>query len=148
MSEEIKDTNDTNVDDPKVDDDVDSQSGKLDKTKVDKTFTQAELDRVVRDRVKREKDTNSKMVSEWETEKTELTTHVESLEKVVNELLVSQKMGLDETVIKLLDKLPVLDQVVFLAENLKTDKKQSSVIPGNPKPQSKNNGTTKVKKYF
>jgi len=119
------------------------------------TFTpeqQAEIDRITggirTDEKKKYTNQVTTQKSTWEAEKTEYTTKIDSLEKVVSELLVSQMEGLDETTRKLLAKLPTLDQVEFLNENFKDQKKQSAKIPLTPKPSGTKDGFVPKKSNF
>jgi hypothetical protein len=125
MADEIKDlkTESEDVDDKKVESPA-----------PEKRFTQAEMDKVVRDRLARESASNKTLKEAWETEKTNLSTSIDAYEKQLKEMVKPQLESIPEEYKELVEKLPLLEQVAFIAKLTgKQNTTERKFIPKSPK---------------
>jgi len=114
--------NENTLDDQTI---ADENNTVTEQEKSEKSFSQKEVDRLIQNRLKREKDSFSQKESEWTEKESSYTAQLESFEKAIVTLLESQKDGLTEGERKLLAKLPVLEQIEYLADA----KKEKAKMP-------------------
>jgi hypothetical protein len=146
METEIKDTN-VESENEEVTDSTAETTGKK-TTESQKTFTQADLDRVVKERLNREKKETQKLSESWETEKNELTTQLESYEKIIKSIIDAKKSDIPENFRKLLNKLSINEQFDWLNDpaNKMADKKPIPITPNGSEQKSNNGAGLKLHK--
>ena len=102
----------------------------------DKKFSQKELDLMIQSRIKREKESFNSAKSSWDSEKQEYDSKLSKYEEHLQSMINLQANSLTEGERKLLAKLPVLDQIEYLAD-LGKEEKVKTKIPQTPKPTEK-----------
>jgi len=147
METENKDLNVEDVEETEEESTAENAGKKT--TKDSKLFTQADMDRVVKDRLAREKKENSKLSESWESEKAELTSQIESYEKIVKGIVDAKKSDIPENFRKLFDKLSIQEQFDWLNDpaNKLADKKTIPTTP-NASDSSKEQSIKPVKRLF
>jgi len=124
--------NENTLDDQTI---ADENNTVTEQEKSEKSFSQKEVDRLIQNRLKREKDSFSQKESEWTEKESSYTAQLESFEKAIVTLLESQKDGLTEGERKLLAKLPVLEQIEYLAD-AKKEKAKMPKLPESAAPKT------------
>lgn len=129
---------------------IESVEGEIPEKKTtadEKKFSQKELDTLIQSRLKREKDALSTASKNWDSEKEEYLSKLDTLEKITTELLEEAKQNLSEGEKILLGKLSVLDQIEYLQG---VDKKNRKTIPTTPRgtQENTNNKDTKIINKF
>lgn len=99
--------------------------------KTDKKYSEAEVQKMIQERIKREKENSRKQNEDFTQRETEYKTTIENYETYLNKLLETQKGDLPESVIKLLEKLSVMEQLEWLADEANHIEKRN--IPSTPK---------------
>jgi hypothetical protein len=113
-----------------------------------KTFEQAEVDKIVKNRVASKNQEITSLKTTYEATITEKDTQIETLEKALSGMIASMTDGLSEGEKKLLAKLSVFDQLEYINETVKTEKKSNAKIIPTPKPTGENNKFTPKQSNF
>lgn len=115
----------------------------------EKRFTQSELDRVIKDRVAREQANFKKSIESYTQEKEELNNLVKSYEHTLEKLLTPQMEQVPAEFRSLLDKLPTLEKLEWLASNIPT-KAEKRKIPSSPAGEQPETGAKvkQIKKFL
>lgn len=139
-NKKTEDINDEQVEDIQADG---TSTDEVVKTE-NKAFSQQEVNRIVQNRLK-------KVKTDYETQIEQYEEQVSKYEDVLNNLINSQLANQTESVKKLLAKLPILDQLDWLNENLAEENKQAKrTIPTTPKAEQVKEDKTpkKVSRIF
>lgn len=124
---------------------VEQPQGETPEKKIEeKLFNQKEVDSLIQNRLKREKDVFSTTQTTWNTEKENYENTIKKYEDNLKSMIATQAEGLSVTEKALLAKLSVQDQLDFLANMPKTEKR----IPITPKSNGEDTQTERKLKKF